>query len=65
MLNDIETLAEKTETVIAILNQLRQENTRLRSEVARLSADHRDLQQRLSSAITKVEQLLDQLPQES
>jgi FtsZ-binding cell division protein ZapB len=64
MLHDIETLAEKTDAVIATLNQLREENTRLRSDLASLSSNHRELQQRLNLAIGKVESLLEQLPQE-
>ncbi|WVN42413.1 hypothetical protein AOB54_03280 [beta proteobacterium MWH-UniP1] len=65
MLNDIESLAEKTDAVIATLDQLRQENKQLRSDFAKLSAEHRDLQQRLNTAVQKVEHLIEQLPQES
>ncbi len=62
MIHDIESLAEKTDAVIATINQLRQENKQLRSDIAKLSAEHRELQQRLSTAIQKVEGLIDQLP---
>jgi uncharacterized protein (TIGR02449 family) len=65
MVNDINTLADKTDALIAVVNQLRQENTQLRSDVARLSAEHRDIQQRLAAAAEKVERLIHQLPQES
>ncbi len=62
MIHDIESLADKTDAVIATLNQLRQENKQLRSDIAKLSAEHRELQQRLNTAIQKVEGLIDQLP---
>jgi FtsZ-binding cell division protein ZapB len=65
MQTDIETLAEKTDALIAIVNQLRLENTQLRSDVARLTAEHRDIEQRLHTAADKVERMLQQLPQES
>lgn len=65
MINDIESLAEKTDAAIATLTQLRQENKQLRSEIAQLSSEHRELQQRLNTAIQKVEHLIEQLPQDS
>ena len=65
MLSDLTTLAEKTDALVAVVDQLRQENTRLRHQVAQLSNDQRALQERLNAAATKLQGLLDQLPQES
>ncbi|MEY3982154.1 MAG: hypothetical protein RLZZ281_1023 [Pseudomonadota bacterium] len=64
MLSDLSALAEKTDALVAVVDQLRQENTRLRNQIAQLSNDQRGLQDRLNAAATKLQGLLDQLPQE-
>lgn len=63
MLTELEMLAEKTDALVAVVNQLRSENTRLRNQIAQLSSDQRALQDRLNTAANKLQGLLDQLPQ--
>ena len=63
MLNDLELLAEKTDALVAVVTQLRSENTRLRNQNAQLTSDQRALQERLNAAAAKLQGLLDQLPQ--
>ena len=63
MLNDLQLLAEKTDALVAVVTQLRSENTRLRNQNAQLTSDQRALQERLNAAATKLQGLLDQLPQ--
>ncbi len=63
MLNDLQLLAEKTDALVAVVTQLRSENTRLRNQNAQLTSDQRALQERLNAAAAKLQELLDQLPQ--
>ncbi|MFZ9345601.1 MAG: hypothetical protein ACO24A_00615 [Burkholderiaceae bacterium] len=63
MLNDLQLLAEKTDALVAVVTQLRSENTRLRNQNAQLTSDQRALQERLNAAAAKLQGLLDQLPQ--
>jgi uncharacterized protein (TIGR02449 family) len=65
MINHLDALAEKTDALIRVVEQLRQENTALRSRVAALNADQRGLQERLNQAAEKVAGLLEQMPQEN
>ena len=65
MINHLDALAEKTDALIRVVEQLRQENTALRSRLAALHADQRGLQERLNQAAEKVAGLLEQMPQES
>jgi FtsZ-binding cell division protein ZapB len=62
MNNELATLAEKADTLIAIVNQLRRENTQLRSRAAQLAAEQKALQQRLDQAAGKLETILEKLP---
>jgi cell division protein ZapB len=62
MHNELAALAEKTDALIAIVNQLRRENTQLRSRSAQLAAEQRLLQERLEQAAGKVEAILEKLP---
>lgn len=62
MITELQTLAEKTDALVAVVGALRQENTRLRSQVATLSADQRATQERLQLAAQKIETLLAELP---
>jgi cell division protein ZapB len=62
MHNELATLAEKTDALIAIVNQLRRENTQLRSRSAQLAAEQKALQQRLDQAAGKLEAILEKLP---
>lgn len=64
MLNDLQVLAEKTNTLAGIVNQLRKENASLRQELASLSAAQRELNTRIQAASQRVETLLEQLPQD-
>lgn len=65
MINHLDALAEKTDALILVVEQLRQENTALRSRLAALNADQRGLQERLNQAAEKVAGLLEQMPQEN
>jgi uncharacterized protein (TIGR02449 family) len=65
MINHLDALAEKTDTLIRVVEQLRQENTALRSRLAALNAEQRGLQERLNQAAEKVAGLLEQMPQEN
>ena len=65
MINHLDALAEKTDVLIRVVEQLRQENTALRSRLAALNADQRGLQERLNQAAEKVAGLLEQMPQEN
>ena len=62
MLNEIESLAEKTDALISVVNQLRQENASLRREVAQIRAAQKNAEERLVTAAQKVESLLEKLP---
>jgi len=62
MLNEIQQLSEKVDALVAVVNQLRQENASLRRQSAQIMADQRDMQDRLTLAAKKVEALIDQLP---
>lgn len=62
MLSEIESLAEKTDALIAVVNQLRQENASLRREVAQVRAAQKNAEDRLIMAAQKVESLLEKLP---
>jgi FtsZ-binding cell division protein ZapB len=62
MLNEIEVLAEKTDALIAVVNQLRQENASLRREVAQVRSAQKSAEERLITAAQKVESLLEKLP---
>ena len=62
MLNEIEVLAEKTDALIAVVNQLRQENASLRREVAQVRSAQKHAEERLITAAQKVESLLEKLP---
>ncbi len=64
MLNDLQVLAEKTNTLAGIVNQLRKENASLRQELASLSAAQRELNTRIQAASQRIETLLEQLPQD-
>lgn len=65
MINHLDALAEKTDALVRVVEQLRQENTALRSRLAALNADQRGLQERLNQAAEKVAGLLEQMPQEN
>jgi uncharacterized protein (TIGR02449 family) len=64
MRDELEQLAEKTDALVAVVEQLRQENTRLRSQLAKMTAVQRDMEERLTLAARRVESILEQLPQE-
>jgi cell division protein ZapB len=62
MLNEIQQLSEKIDALVAVVNQLRQENASLRKQSAQIMAEQREMQDRLTLAAKKVEALIDQLP---
>jgi predicted nucleic acid-binding Zn-ribbon protein len=65
MLNDLQTLNDKAVALAGAMEQLRQENARLRTQVASLSSEHRAMRERLSSAARKLEGLLEQIPHDA
>jgi len=65
MINQLDVLSERTDALIRVVEQLRQENTALRSKLAAVNADQRNLQERLNQAAEKVAGLLEQMPQEN
>ncbi|MEY2682060.1 MAG: hypothetical protein RIQ66_621 [Pseudomonadota bacterium] len=62
MLNELTALADKTDALIAVVNQLRQENTRLRNQNAQLNAEHRAMSERLQTASETLEAIVKRLP---
>ncbi len=62
MLSELQSLSEKTDALVAIVNQLRQENTRLRNQNAQLSVDQKAMNERLKQASEKLESILERLP---
>lgn len=62
MLAELQSLSEKTDALVAIVNQLRQENTRLRNQNAQLSVDQKAMNERLKQASEKLEAILERLP---
>ena len=65
MLNDLQALSDKATALAGAMDQLRQENARLRTQVATLSSEHRAMRERLSTAASKLESLLGQIPQDA
>lgn len=62
MQTDIEQLAEKINALVAVVHQLREENSNLRQQHAELTASQRALEERLAQAAQGIEALLNQLP---
>jgi uncharacterized protein (TIGR02449 family) len=62
MQTDIQQLAEKINALVAVVNQLREENSNLRQQHAELTASRRALEERLALAAQGVEDLLSKLP---
>ena len=62
MLAELDALSEKTDARVAIVNELRQENTRLRNQNAQLSAEHRAVSDRLRLASDRLEAIMERLP---
>lgn len=57
-------LEQKVERVIALCAELRTENHRLRDRVVSLEDEKQDLAERMSEARSRLETLLDRLPAE-
>lgn len=62
MISEFELLAEKVAKLAELAHALRRENGELRRDVAALTADNNDMQQRMQEAHARVAALLEQLP---
>ena len=62
MISEFELLAEKVERLAALTHALRLENVELRRNSAELTAENKDMQQRMLEAHERVVTLLSQLP---
>ena len=65
MISEFELLAEKVERLASLTHALRLENVELRRNSAELSAENKDMQQRMQEAHERVTTLLSQLPVKS
>ncbi|MFZ6755431.1 DUF904 domain-containing protein [Undibacterium sp. Dicai25W] len=65
MISDFELLAEKVAKLAELTYALRTENAGLRNEVALLTSQNHDMQQRMQQAHNRVSALLAQLPAEA
>lgn len=57
-------LQQKVEQIVALCAALRAENHRLRDRVGALEDEKRDLAERMTAARTRLEGLMDRLPEE-
>ena len=64
MISEFELLADKVERLVSLTHALRLENGELRRNSAELSAENKDMQQRMLEAHQRVATLLAQLPLE-
>lgn len=64
MISDFELLAEKVARLTELTHALRSENAGLRLDLASLTAQNADMQQRMQEAHARVAALLAQLPAE-
>lgn len=62
MNRDLELLAEKTDALIAALTRLREENTKLRNQVAQLTVSQQATEQKVALAAQRIEALIEKLP---
>ena len=62
MISDFELLAEKVARLADLTHALRSENAGLRNEMASLTTQNLDMQQRMQQAQTRISALLEQLP---
>lgn len=65
MISEFELLAEKVDRLAGLTHALRLENVELRRNAVALSAENKDLQQRMQEAHQRVAALLAQLPDEN
>lgn len=65
MISDFELLSDKVASLAALTQALRIENAGLRHEMAALTAQNLEMQQRMQQAHDRVAALLTQLPAES
>lgn len=57
-------LEQKVEQIVSLCADLRAENHRLRDRVTTLEGEKRDLAERMTTARTRLESLMDKLPEE-
>ena len=63
MQNELDILEQKLTQLIAVMQQLRGENSQLRQELATALSDNRLCQDRVEQAATRLESLLSQIPE--
>lgn len=63
MIGDLSTLEKKLEHFLTVHDGLRSENQELRTRVATLEAEKRKLDERLAQACSRLEAILDKLPE--
>ena len=61
---DLDSLEHKIEQVLSLCGQLRDENRALRGRVAELEERHQSLAARAETARSRLEALMDKLPQQ-
>ena len=59
---ELNNLEDRVNALAALCQQLRRENLELRQSALALKNDHRRIQDKLDSTLTRVEQLIGQLP---
>jgi len=64
MESDLKVLEEKLMQLIELCQSLRSENLQLRQDLAQAQDDTRQLKEQMAQASTKLEALIDRLPQE-
>jgi chromosome segregation ATPase len=64
MLDDLDALTEKMTLLASQVRQLRDENQRLRTQMARANVDLDALRTRVAGAMQRIDELLERLPAE-
>jgi chromosome segregation ATPase len=64
MLDDLDALTEKMTLLASQVRQLRDENQRLRTQMARANVDLDALRTRVAGAMQRIDELLERLPTE-
>ena len=63
MIKELTTLERKVAEVSALCRALRNENARLRQQMVGIENERRNLAERMQQARTRIEQLVEQLPE--
>ncbi len=62
---ELEALEIKVDQVLALVHQLRAENEVLKNRIAASETERLDLRQKMTQACTKLEALVDKLPEDA